>query len=599
MSGAGGSERGFSLIEVLVALAVLSIVLVSVGEVLTSQITVTTGTKNQAAAQGLLTRTLAALRSLPYTDLAKGLDAADVTTGTAHIHKSGTTWVFSDAKDLREGTGEAVLHYTAGSTPPPPAPLYPHVETSNTSGARFSVAVFPTQFETPPLNTPGRTAAVVPGLIRVTVLVSWGSGSGRQTLTGQILTSTVGRCDETTGTTGPCKPNFTAVATAGFGTITVAPAPGAPYPIEGLSFTSIALLLGGTSSSNDLVRTALVKGSAQDSGASLTGASGSEQITSVSTLVSNDPASGDPTFQSKTLSQHSVAISDAGSGNSITAAPSAGDTGDSIGTTSAQATQGCESLSGTPQATSNPCGSGSALQKSTAAITAAFGSAALGTAPLASVAAQPTAYPDRAFTSRVDAGENGCPHTATSGCTGAAAEDSLGTVVLGGLPDAVTAPPGWSNGTGVLSLSDFSARATATAISGSSGTHVSDTASVPIPGAPAPELTYWNGTGYTTTALGGAANSIPVPKVTAQDPSAPGGAVTVTMTTVLSVGAISSQQATTPACQTPCLARKTVPSPVRATITFEAVQGATVLCDLIITVDLGSVLASASFQAAS
>ncbi|MHB8219321.1 MAG: prepilin-type N-terminal cleavage/methylation domain-containing protein [Acidimicrobiales bacterium] len=598
--GRDGSDRGFSLLEVVVALAVLSIVLVSVGDVLASQVTVTTSTKNQAVAQGLLTRTLATLRALPYPDLAKGLDAKDTTTGTAHIKKTGTTWVFNDSKDLRDGTGETVLHFTPGATPPPPAPLYPHLALSILNGGRFSVAVFPTQYETPPLNTPSHTAAVVPGLIRVTVIVSWGTGSGRpSTLIGQTLVSTVGRCDETTGTTGPCKPNFTAVATAGFGTITVAPAPGAPYPIEGVAFTSIALLLTGTSSSSDLVRTALVKGSAEATGASLTGASGGNQVSAVATQVSNDPASGDPTFQSKTLSQSAVAVADAGSGNSITATPSAGDSGNSVGTTSAQATQKCVLLAGTPQATSTPCGSGSAIQHSTAGIAARFQAATLGTAALATIGAQPVTLPDRTFAARVDRGQGDCPHAATSGCTGAAAQASLGTVVLGSLPGGVASPPGWSNSTGVISLSSFSAQATATATSGTSGTHISASASVPIPGAPTPELTYWNGTGYTTAAINGSSQSLTVPKVTAQDASAPGGTVTVTMTTVLFVDAISAQQSTTPACQHPCLTRKTVPSPLRATITYEAVQGATVLCDLLITVNLGHVAASASYQAAS
>lgn len=601
---AGISDRGFSLIEVVVALAVLSIVLVSVGQVLASQVTVTTTTKNQAVAQGLLTKTLAALRVLPFQDLSRGLDASDTTTGTSHIVKTGATWVFSDTKEPRDGTGETVLHSTPGTTAPPPMPLYPHVNSRMLNGSRFSVAVFPTQFETPPLHTPSHTAALVPGLIRATVVVSWLTGTGRSaTLTGQTLISTTGRCDETTGTTGPCKPNFTAVATAGFGTITVARVDGGVDPIAGVSFTSIALVLGGTSSSGQLVRTSLVSGRALTTGATSSGGGGGGATSSVLTQVSNDPALGDPTFQALALTQTATPVSIAGSGNSITSTPSVGDTGASMGTTSATATQKCLLLDGTALSTSTPCGSGAVRQASTASIAADLQGAGLGTVTLATVGSQSTRYPTRAVTDRVGPGQNAgpgkCLASATSGCTGAEAQESLGTVMIGGLPSSVTSPSGWSSANALITLSDYSARATSATDSGSTGPHTTAKATVPIPTAPSPQLTYWNGSGYTTTALTGSAPAITVPKVTAQDASAPGGAVTVSMTTVLSVDAISTQQSTTPSCKTPCRARMTVPSPIQAVITYQAVQGSTVICDFTITVNLGSVVATTSYQAAS
>jgi len=603
LSGAGTkinrTSQGFTLIEVVVALAILSIVLVSAGQVLVSQVTVTTSTKNEAVAQGLLTKTMSTLQSLPYSILTKGLDAADTTAGTSHIKKTGTTWVFSDSKDLRDGTGETVLHFTPGGATPPPAPLYPHISSRILNGGHFSVAVFPTQYETPPVNTPNHTAAVVPGLIRVTVIVSWGNGSGRpSTLTGQTLISTLGSCNETTGTTGPCKPNFTAIATAGFGTITVTPAPGAAYPIDGVAFTSISLILSGASSAGDLVRTSLVRGTTQATGAAVTGSPDSPRMSIVSTQASNDPASGSPSHEKKTLTpatppESSRTASAAGSGDSITASPSSGDTGDSVSTIAAQATQGCVTLAGIVQATSTPCGSGFAHQNSDAKVSVALG---FGTASLATVAAQPTTFPDTAFTSRVNPGQGGCASADTTGCTTATAQGSLGTVVLGGLPNSVTSvTPKWSTAKGVVSLTNYSARATATATSGTSGTHTSASASV----LGSPELSYWNGAGYTTLALNGSSQSITVPAVTAQDASAPGGAVTVTMTTVLSVGAISTPLSSTSTCRHPCLARATVPSPLRVTITYKAVQGTTVLCDLLITANLGHVVASASYQAAS
>lgn len=602
------TSEGSTLIEVIVAMLVLIIVLVSVAHVLVTQIGATTRTKDEAVAEGQLTGYLSRLRAVPFQELANGLVASDPTATTAHIQKTGASWTFSDLKDRRSGTGETVLHFTPGTTSPPPA-LYPHVSASKVNGITFTSSVFPTQYETPPVNTTSHSAVIVPGVVRVTVIVSWDSGAGRlSTITGQALVSTVGRCNETTGTTGPCKPSFTTAATAGSGTVTVRPAPGAPYPIEGVAFTSVSLVLAGSSSYGDLVRTSLVEGSAQSTGATISGSgsAGSGQVSRVSTRASNDPASGDPAYQPSPPLQSAAAVTATGSGNSITASPSSGDSGTSVSTVAALVTQDCVTLAGTPQATGTPCGSGQALQHSSAGITAAFGSGsgALGTAQLAKVTAQSTAFPDKTFTARHNHGQDGCANTATTGCTTATAQESLGTVSVGGLPSAVTAPtPTWSNAKGVFSLSNYSAQASATAISGSGSTHTSATASVPITGAPTPELSYWNGTGYTTVALNGLVNqSVTVPKVTAQDSSAAGGSVTVTVTTILSVDAVTtvtSHKATTPTCQTSCLVRKTAPSPARATITYEAVQGATVLCDLVITVDLGAVLASASYQAAS
>ncbi len=582
-----------------VALAVLAVVLVSVGQVLASQLTATTRTRNEAVAQQLLTKTLSIVRALPYADLAKGLDASDATTGTAHIKKSGSTWLFSDPEDRLTGTGEDVIHSTPGTTAPPPAPLYPHVAPATVNGTTFSVAVFPTQYETPPVNTPTHTAVAVPGVVRVTVIVSWRYASGQtSSVTGQSLVSTIGRCDETTGTTGPCKPNFTASATGGLGVVTVTAAPGSPYPIEGVSFTAVSLLLSGTSTSNSLVRTSSVRGQARATGVTVQGSTGQDEVSEVSTQASNDPATGEAPFESSSLSQSSQSVVLSGSRNSITASPSSDDSGGSVSTVSAQSAQGCASLAGVAQSTSEPCGSGTVHQASTAAITAALGSATLGTANLVTVGPQATGDADRVVSQRSGPGQAGCPSGATAGCASAAAREALGTVALGGLPGAVTAPAGWTPTKGVLAVSDYSAQATASASSGTSGTHVTSSVAVPIPGAPAPSISYWNGSGYTSASLGTSSQTISVPKVTAQDPSAPGGPVTVTVATTVSIGGATTQTSTSSACQNPCLGRRTIPSP-RITVDYEVVQGSTVLCDLVITANLGAVLASASYQAAS
>jgi len=612
-------SSGFSLLEVLIALVVLAIVVGSVAEILVSQLSSTIAAKDEAVAQGQLTKAMAEVRAIPYSTLLKGLDTSDTTTDTANIHKTGATWTLLDSALRSTGTGEEILHSAVSATTPPstpPPPLYPHKSTHTINGTPFSVATFPTQYETPPVHarspaptpTTSHPPAVVPGIVRLTIIVSWKQGSaGVHQITGQSLISTMGRCTITSDTRIPCKPTVTATATAGFGTVIVRPASSNTDPITGTQFSSLILALAGSSSSNSLVRTVSVGGSARATAGLLSGNPGAGTTSEVSTHASNDPASGVATYQALILTQNSTAVTAGPSGRSITATPSPGDIGSSTSTISAKATQSCDSLSGTAQDTSTPCGSGSATQHSTASIIATLSAFSLGAATLVKVDPQPTTIPDRSYTIRNNPGVDGCPTHAgtptTYGCITSESQESLGTTSVGGLPASVTAPIGWSTTNGLLKLSNYSASASATVNSGSTTvTHASASVITPITGDPVPEVSYWNGHGYTTVPVTSLTNSVILNPVTAIDPSAPGGAVKVTMTATISPEPSSTQHTTTQKCVVVCSAHASSPSPLRATITYEATQGTTtphVLCDLLITVNLGSALASASYQEAS
>lgn len=606
------SDEAFSMMEVVVALLVLVLVLTAIGFELSAQVTSVSASRNEQAGEGLLTKALAEVRAMPYKDVAQGLSDKDTSTSTARITKSGTTWTFTDTEEHLHGTGETILHYTPGTTPTvPPPPFFPHSTTTTVNGVTFSVSSYPTKYETPPVGTPAHAPVVVSGVIRVTVIVSWnvpGHG-GPTTLVGQTLVYSAGSdClgGSSSPFAAPCKPNFSASASAGLGTIEVQPAPTAPYPIQGIAFTSFGLLLGGATSVSDLVQVSTVLGSAQTTGAasSTHGSTGTtDQITEVSTAASNDPASGDGSYQRKTVLQSATSVTDSGTGTSdtITASPSVGDTGDSVSTVSATATQNCDSIAGTDQVTSLPCGSGAEVQKAQASLKADLfaGTTNLGTAVFATVTAQPGTDPNRTYSARINPGTGTCPITATTLCVAAGAQMFLGSVSLAELPSSVTAPSGWSPATGLVSLTGYSASVSTTTRSGTSGPHSTTKTSVPVAGATKPRVSYWNGTGYTAITLPVSPELLPIQTVTATDPSAAGGTVTVTVAAQLSVTGVSHNTVTATACKSACQGDASVPSLISGTVSYQVVQGTTVICDLEMTVNLGSVVANTSYQEAS
>ena len=639
-------EGGFALVEVIIALAVLLILLLGIGLEMTAQYSSMASSRNEQTAEGVLGRALNEVRGLPFVDVAKGLSNKDTTaTGTTtYIERTGTNWKFTDTALAGQGTGELVAHYTPKTATPPP-PLYPHVSTTaRIDAVSYTVRTFPTKYQSYVATTAGKKVVkwVEKPVYRVIVVVTWRANGrgGPTTLVGQTLVySKTSTCKALTSTSdpfaAPCQPNFTATAFAGNGAVALTrlTTASAATPLHGLSFTSMGLVLPGASTTSTLTQTSSVVGSAQASGVELVPQATTDQVVRVLTKASDDPASGAGTYQQATLSGSASPVTKTSTTGSyaVTVSPSTGDAGTSVSTTSAKTAQPCDNLAGSPQTTSLPCGAGRAVQNASSSIAATLGP--LGSTPLAQVTAT-TAHPDQVFSARYPKTHGpgtptapSCPSTAAVGCIYSAAEGGLGTVQLAGLPAQVLAdakaPAGWtSDANFLLRLSGYSAEAWTWAQSVKTpGGWLRQGGTEPLSGSD-PQLTWYTATAKAdkTTTLTGGTQTVAIPKVTFTDTSAPGGAATVTIAATVTTTATTSTptistpkitigrngpaaDTTTPATLKKAhISRWTVSSPisaVSASLTYKVTQGTTVLADFGITVNLGAVAATASYQVAS
>ena len=607
-------DSGFALIEVIIAFSILLIALLGIGLEMGTQYASVGSSRNEQTGDAVLNRLLDEARALPYTVVAKGLSNADTTatSTTTYIQKTGTgtaIWVLHDPTlGSGNGTGEVINHYSppTGLTPPPP--FYKHKScfsergTSVTcTGAQFFTALtFPTKYRSTVVTT-GAVKTVKTWLskvIRVTVLVSWRApGNGSPTaVTGQtlIFAKTVA-CTSlgllTTPSPASCQPNFTVSAHAGGGVIAIKPASGASTAIKGLSFSSFDLLLPGTSSSQTLTQTSTVIGTSNGSGGTISPTTALDQESLVITKATNDLATGTSDDQTLTLTQTATALTSTSttSDYSITATPSSTDSGTSTSTTSATTAHACTNFTGTAVTTALPCGYGNAAQGGTVVLGATLGSA--GAVTLVRVAAT-SSHPDRVLTERyARAAGLTCPTTSKSGCINAAARGGLGTVELAGLPANVTAPAGWLGY--LVKLSGFRARASAWARSAStwlSGTMTTTTAANKVSGT----LSYYDGSGYATIPVGSSAQSVPSSTLTVTT-----GTITVTAIPHLVVGGAACKVTTT--SSQPGLAHREQCSisPLSGTITYVVTDGSTHIADFTMTVGLGAVSATASYQVAT
>jgi type II secretory pathway pseudopilin PulG len=601
-------DEGFALLEIIISSVILAVMLAGVGIELTTQYATIGAVRNEQSAEAVLAKALAQARAVPYEDVVKGLSTQDSTaTGTStYISRSGSTWTFKDPTLSGKGATEILSHYTPGSTPSkPPAPFYPHVTTGNLqNGISYTVRAFPTQVKT------GGTA--VTGLYRVTVLVSFsGRTHGTPThLVGQTLvyskSSTCGTLTNTNAPlSAPCSPDFSSSATAGNGAIEIKPATTDVTAIQGMAFSAFSLLLPGASASQTLTQVSSVVGLAQASGGAV--GTTTNYLKRLVTSASSDLAQGSGTAQSTSATSSPTALTKtsstpSGKTDRLTATPSTGDTIASVSSVSATSGTPCKNLAGTALTTTLPCSRGTATQAHTAKLSADVWATTedLGTWPLASVGAT-SSHPNQVFSARYAAGASTCSSGATKGCITSSAQGGLGTVRLGGVPaQFITdskAPPGWSTTNYLLQLTGYSASALAWAKS-SSGTHVTGTAKEPATGSTASQLRYFTSLShsYQTLALTGGTQTLTIPQVIAFDPSVTGGTVAISISASVSVGSKQTTTSTTSKCSTVCTAKVTVSSPVSGKITYQLTQGGTTLAYFVMTVNLGSITATASYQ---
>ncbi len=149
-------DEGFSIIEALVAVTILTVSLLAVERGSVAAISAASVAKEHAVASSLVSGDIAQLVALPFADVNVGLNpSVDSLASDPYITKSGSTYTFT--------LNGATIPTTNAKTSE--APLVPHITTVS-AGIAFTVATYPT------------VSSATPGLVTVTVLVTWKPPTG-------------------------------------------------------------------------------------------------------------------------------------------------------------------------------------------------------------------------------------------------------------------------------------------------------------------------------------------------------------------------------------------------------------------------------------
>ncbi len=574
------TEHGFGMVELVVAMTILTIVLLAFSLVFSNSLLAVGFQRERQTAQSLANQAMEQVRALPFSTVSRGLNSADSTLATdPNITIAGATHTLSF-----NGINETIPVGSGASTS---APLNPHETTVTSNGEDFIVRSYVTNYEN----------STTSNEYRITVVVSWtnhfNQGGLSTSVTSESVINASGGCiaASTHPFGSPCQPFLYSTASVGSGTITVS------GTINGVSFDNAKLLLANADSSIQVEQISAIQGQAQTSGTSITDGAGSTTSAgaqSGSTGADNDPGSSSPSISNSSVTQPSVSatsLTDAAGRDQITVTPSASDTASNVSTPAASSTNVCQDLAGTGLTTNLPCGSARAQQASTASIAGRFYSAdnLLGTSTLASVAAP--ANPVKLFTMRTATGGGSyCTATSGDGCADGRANRSIGTLSLGALPSTLSAPAGW--GGYLVRLSNYADTVTAESGIGA------ETPSVAF-GSTAPTISYWNGSGYTTLTLTtGSSAAIPASAVD-RTWTVAGTAVRVQLIPSLTTGGTSTtDSAASSGTATRTSASATAASPISGSIHLIATSGTDTIADLTISIDLGSSTANTSYTAA-
>jgi hypothetical protein len=167
---------------------------------------------------------------------------------------------------------------------------------------------------------------------------------------------------------------------------------------------------------------------------------------------------------------------------------------------------------------------------------------------------------------------------------------TLKSITVGGLPAGATLPSGWTRNKNFIYLGSYTAKILSTSKSGATAPHYKVTSTVAI----GQKITIWNGTGYTPYTIPSATGQSITKSLTAKD-----GTATVTITANLSIPKKTTAHTTPTACKQVCSASFNVASPVAGTLTYRVTNGATVIATFTLTVKLGSLSVTTTYQEAS
>jgi hypothetical protein len=446
-----------------------------------------------------------------------------------------------------------------------------------------------------------RDTAATSAPYRVTVIVTWtggvkGTAPNKLVRIQSLFWSPNGcRSLETHPFAAPCQPFQYGTGIVPQSSISVT------GTVDQTAFASGELLAPEASASTQQEQIQQAQGSWQGAEVVLTDSIGVESVsggTAGATTADSDPATGSLTFDRlrcpEDLACAAGSLGSSANDNAISfVAPTV--TADATSTTAAAGINVCPPPTGTAETDGLTCSGTRILLGGTmsSTLSIANGGLAPGAATLARMAA-----PGAASTTLVHRnafpGTTGCsPASTDDGCTAASVSRTLGTVNLGGLPTAFTAPVGWSgadewNGY-LVSIVGYEDAAT-----------VSVGTDSPLPtAAQAGTIYYWDGVGYSSMAVTDAGVATLSSSLTLTEDIG-GHIMTVNISTAaLGMAAGSTSLTSTDPGGDSTLTEATAQSvPPTLVITYELVEGSVELADLTITVNLGTLQAFGTYAAA-
>jgi type II secretory pathway pseudopilin PulG len=603
-------ERGFTIIEVVVAVTVIFGLLVSLAFIVTSSFGYQRLARIRQTASGLANQIMEQTRGLAYESITNGMLSTDLTGDANIVSCSGTFKLFACSATSASipGTAEPLVTSPGLTTT---VPLVPHRSSTSPNADPVIDGVTYT-WSTYVSRAPGTAATSTEPArtnpYRVTVQVSWTAttGGAADYVRVQSLFWSPSGCQSTATHpyAAPCQPFFYGEATIPQGTITIVPT--GTIGLHNTSFEKAVISLPGVSASTQQEQVVQAIAEFRRSRAELTTGGTTNAIGGIlgSAAADSDPSTTATSYLRSrcgveiNLCDGSTASSPLTGNDKLTVVLPATTTAEADAAVQASASNSCPpSNVATPAETDNlACAAASFVQAGDVTATVSLGSEAtqLGSFTLvqAQAPATSTLAPLRSFANRVtNPATTGCsPGASTDGCMALAASRTVGTINIGGLPSMTVTTLGWTGS--FLQITNYVDSATAA---------VGNMSPLPATSAspPAGTLSYYNGTGYSSVLL----NSTSIAGLShTQAVVGTLGGRNVTVTFTLDGSQASNAAATTSATPTTSgnVTRTTASASVSAPVIVAryqiAINGAQVT-DLTTTVSLGTLDLDATYAA--
>lgn len=550
-------ERGFSLIEAAFAMGIVFVALIVLAGVTAGAAKDIGFARQRQGANQIANQLLEEVRGLAYNTLKLGLKNSDLSGDPNIVNCSGTRYYKACPSSDPDAEKLVVSNGIPNVTPLVPhsgtygPPLYP---------STYTWRVYLTEAKGVPSS----------GAYRVIALVSW-ENAQRQGLANEVEAQTLIFSPE--GCTSPSTHPFAApceVYFRGFGSVD----PGSVVTtgtINGVAFDSMIAHLAFARADVQVEQVTMVPGESRLPGGErlVGGVATSAGLATSSSIADNDPSSPATGYESmSSLLQAGGAVVASGGANEIRVSVAGGDSGKSISTTAASASNTCNS-----QIDNRACAYAEASHAGSVTKTLTLGGG-VGTATLVSVGTQ--ASPSTIYGRRFVSGAGG------SGLVRETVTRRLPAVTLGGLPSGVSAPSGWAGYW--ARITGYQATATAEAGLGTAAPTVSFAGGT---------VQVWNGSGYTSVPVTAAG----VDELTIDPVTVTSGTITVDISGSLSIEPSVLEESITSGTER-SLAAATAASPLAGTITYEVAVSGVPEASLQMELDLGASAARTAYEPA-